>query len=151
MIEANIYTRMNVDPYIFKIRQIVFGNELGINKALIDDSYDNFAYFVVVNYMNKPVGTGRLIYKNDTYLIGRIAVLDEARGMKLGDLIVRMLVDYAFRLGAKIVHVHSLAHVIDFYKRIGFRETDNIINELGVTHTDMTIRQCDVVKSCKHI
>jgi predicted GNAT family N-acyltransferase len=148
MIEANIFTSMNVDPYIFEIRRIVFGKELGIEEELLNDPYDKFAYFVVVSYKNKPVGTGRLIYKDDTYLIGRIAVLDEARGMKLGDLIVRMLIDFAFRLGATEVHVHSQLQVIDFYKKIGFKEQNDSFYELGILHTDMSICQCDIVKGC---
>ena len=67
-----------------------------------------------------PVATGRLIFLENWFKIGRIAVKKECRGKHYGDFVVRMLLDKAFSMGAKEVFVGAQAHAISFYERIGF-------------------------------
>ncbi len=75
----------------YEIRRKVFIEEQGVDEALERDGYDAVSDHVLVYEDNIPVGTGRVIYKDEDAapLIGRIAVLKEHRGKQYGDLIVR--------------------------------------------------------------
>lgn len=130
------------------MRSMVFTEELGMAAEVEQDAYDNFAYHLIVEDGGDKVGTGRLIYKDGEYLIGRIAVPEAGRGNGYGDLIVRMLCDKAFSLGADEVVIHSQPHVVDFYKRIGFVEKGEFYKEAGLDHITMKVTQKSFSHPC---
>jgi predicted GNAT family N-acyltransferase len=148
MIEAVMLSSKEAVQEIFDIRDDVFTREQGMDPKVQKDAYDNFAHYVYVTVDGKPAGTGRIIYKDDEYLIGRIAVLKEFRGQQLGDLIVRMLVDYGFKLGAETVHVHSLLYAVGFYEKVGFSLNGDAFIEAGLEHVDMTIGKNGLKRHC---
>lgn len=136
------------------IRSMVFTEEQGVHPSIEQDIYDQFAQHLVVSDGIDLVGTGRLIYKDEKFLIGRIAVLPSARGNGYGDLIVRMLCTRAFDIGAKEVVVHSQIQVEDFYSKIGFKTISDVYQEAGIDHVTMVIEPssflhpCDSCSSC---
>lgn len=132
----------------YEIRKKVFVEEQSVEIKLERDEYDFKSDHVLVYEDNIPVGTGRLIIKDQVYLIGRIAVLKEYRGKKYGDLIVRKLVDHGFRHGAKRIEVHSQLQVLEFYKTIGFIAFGHIYLESGIQHQSMFITEELFRKPC---
>lgn len=130
------------------IRSLVFTGEQGVEASIERDAYDDFAHHLIIKDGNDIVGTGRLIYKDEQYLIGRIAVLKAFRGLKYGDLIVRMLCTRAFALKAPQVVVHAQVQVEAFYSRIGFKRTSDVYLEAGIEHVTMTIDEATFTKPC---
>lgn len=132
----------------YKIREKVFIQGQNIAVDVERDIYDKEADHVVVYEENIAVATGRLIYKDGEYLIGRIGVLPEYRGKRYGDLVVRMLVDKAFRKGAFDVFVHAQLSAVDFYKKIGFKRFGDVYIESGIEHISMSISPITFAKPC---
>lgn len=125
----------------YMIREQVFVNEQGVDPSIERDEYDEVSYHCIVREDEIPCGTGRIIIKDDDPLIGRIAVLKEYRGKQIGDLIVRMLLDFGFRHGFEKIYVHSQVRVLNFYKKIGFEEIGQPYEEAGISHITMYITE----------
>ena len=129
------------------IRKEVFGGEQQFLVAGSENIEDKDAIFVLAYETNEqgdeiPVATGRLIFLEDRFKIGRIAVKKECRGKHYGDFVVRMLLDKAFSMGAKEVFVGAQLHAISFYERIGFVKQEEDYYEDGVYHLTMKINSC---------
>lgn len=132
----------------FYVREQVFVKEQNIDTNLVFDDLDNEAIHVVVYENNMPVGSGRIIRDNDEYLIGRIGVLQENRGKDYGDLIVRMLIQKGFDMGANQIVVHSQLPPVPFYKKIGFKEVGEIYEEASIEHITMILVKENLIKNC---
>ena len=146
------------------IRKEVFGEEQKFMTAACEDKDDRSAIFALAYETEKtdlpdgsakenllPVATGRLLFLDDCYKIGRIAVKKEFRGKKYGDFIVRMLVDKAFTMGAKEVFVGAQKHAIPFYEKIGFIPVDEEYFEDEIYHKMMKIMPTTCKRDCgKH-
>lgn len=130
------------------VRHRVFVEEQGVDPAIEQDAYDHFAHHLIVKDGGEMVGTGRLIYNDGAYLIGRIAVLKSERGNRIGDLIVRMLCDRAFHIGAEVVTLHAQTHVEAFYAKIGFVTVSEVYQEAGIDHVTMTINEKQLAHDC---
>lgn len=130
------------------LRYETFTAELGMPSEVEIDIYDQFAHHLIVEDGSKVVGTGRLVYKEDKYLIGRIAIDKDSRGLKLGDLVVRMLLDRAFNIGAKEVSVYSMIPVQGFYERIGFKAKGEPFIDATIEHIEMTITKDMLSHGC---
>lgn len=145
---------------VYYIREKVFQEELMIPKMLEEDEYDKQAEFAVVykiersldgNEKEKAVATGRVNCDGEgNYKIGRIAVLPEERGKQFGDMLVKMLINKAFALGANEVYVGAQTHAIGFYERIGFISCETEYIELNKKHLKMVIKSNNVVKNCNN-
>ena len=132
----------------YAIRTEVFTKEQGISIEIDQDDYDINSDHVIIYEDNVAVGTGRIINKEDTWLIGRIAVLKNYRGKHYGDLIVRKLVDYGLKNGYNKIVVHSQVQVLNFYRRIGFVEYGDVYLEAGIQHKSMYIDEDNFYKQC---
>ena len=133
------------DAYV--IRTEVFVKEQNVPMEIEMDELDKTAQHVVVYNGTKPIATGRLVIKEEGYLLGRIAVLKEQRGLHLGDLVVRMLVRKAFDMGAQEVHLHAQTKVQKFYEKLGFLAYGDIYDEAGIEHINM-VKKDDVAGRC---
>ena len=131
------------------IRYEVFTEEQGVDIQYERDFYDYFAHHVVVMKDDLPLATGRLIFTNEVFLIGRVAVLKDHRGNNYGDLVVRMLIDRAFSIGADEVEVHAQLSVQGFYEGIGFIPIGEPFYEEGIEHIKMVVDQNSLQKSCQ--
>ncbi len=147
MIETKWYKGNEDTKDAFLIRREVFIKEQGVPEEIEMDDQDETADHVVIYDRHKPIGTGRLILVDGQYIIGRIAVLQEARGAKIGDLIVRVLVRKAFDKGAQEVHLHAQTRVQGFYEKIGFVPFGEVYDEAGIPHISM-VKKEDVAGCC---
>lgn len=159
-IKGRMKTKQDDLSDIVYIREKVFQEELHIPKSLEEDDNDKNAEFAVVYKVvdspqgenEKPVATGRLIVDADgNYKIGRIAVLPEERGNQYGDMIVKMLINKAFTIGANEVYVGAQTHAIGFYEKMGFVSTGVEYNELGRKHLKMFIKSTATLRECKNV
>lgn len=143
----------------YKIRKEVFIDELGLSEAIHFDEYDKRALHVLIGEDGKYLATGRLYEDNQKFYIGGIAVLPEIRGKKVGDLLVRLLINKAFDFFAKEIFVYARLESVDFYKKLNFIECSKVYeNEPGDKRIIMKVikenspleHNCQSCGKCKH-
>ena len=136
------------------IRKKVFGEEQHFLSASLENVEDREAIFALAYEIGEEgeqvsVATGRLIFLEDKFKIGRIAVKKEFRGKHYGEFIVQMLLEKAFSMGAKEVFVGAQAHAISFYERLGFIRQEEEYFEDGIYHLLMKFVSFHGQKHCE--
>ncbi|MGB5856353.1 MAG: GNAT family N-acetyltransferase [Oceanisphaera sp.] len=121
-------------PYIRAIREAVFMQEQGVSPELEFDGLDAYAMHVLAVVDGEYVGTGRM---QDDGHIGRIAILQNYRGLGLGAKIVQKLVAEAVRLGYPRVYLGAQTHAVDFYAKLGFTPYGDEFMDAGIPHMSM--------------
>lgn len=90
-----------------------------------------------------PVGTIRLIPQPDQIAkLGRLAVLSTARGLYIGQKLVKSFIDYCKENGFHSIVLHSQYPRRGFYEKLGFviEEGEEIFDEDGTPHIRMWMR-----------
>lgn len=146
MIRGKFLTSRDDIHTILDLRHRVFVQEQGYSKENERDEYDDMAvYALVYDENDAPAGTGRLfIDADDHFTLGRICVLKENRGQKLGDLILRMLLYRAQEMKAPMVYLSAQLPVVPFYQRYGFAPYGDIVLDEGVPHRLMRVAAADI-------
>lgn len=121
----------------FTIRKKVFVEEQKVPLENELDDIDNIAKHIVLYDEGRAVATGRVFETDGVYYVGRIAVLKEMRGKNCGALVVRALTDYAFRAGAKEVHLHAQKYAQQFYEKLGYQAYGDVYMEENIEHISM--------------
>lgn len=131
---------------VHAVRHQVFVLEQKVPAELEWDGKDDRAVHVLAEGP-LPLGSGRLLLgddaarKNggdpDVAVLGRLAVLDAARGTGLGARLVTVLEDEARRLGLGGVYLESQVHAIGFYERLGYAALGPEFEEAGIPHQAM--------------
>lgn len=134
----------------YEIRKTVFIDEMKCDLCFLEDELESRAYHLLIRNGKKAVGTGRILLGQEECYIGRIAVLKEHRGLSIGDLIVKMLIDKAFRLGIEKVFVYARTKAVSFYQRIGFVVVGDTFVKEGVEVTKMVITEDNIIRICDH-
>lgn len=122
------------------LRIKVFVDEQGISmEEEIDDLDDGASHYLA--YQNDtPVGTARILWKGDTAKIGRICLLDSARGTGLGAKLVQHTIDVA-RNSRDITRAElgAQCYAIGFYEKLGFTVFGPVYDDAGIDHRDMEL------------
>lgn len=119
-----------------KIREKVFIEEQGFEVEF--DNIDEFATHILITVNGEPAATGRVFpHEDDTYIIGRIAVLPEYRGRDLGRILVRKLEEIAKTKNARVTVLSAQVRVKEFYKKIGYTEEGETYLDEGCAHIKM--------------
>jgi predicted GNAT family N-acyltransferase len=108
------------DP--FSVRKKVFIVEQNIDEDVEFDEYDDVALHLVIYDANKPIATGRLFEKSHIWVIGRVCVLKEYRGLSIGEMLMLRLLEKADGMDAKVIEFDSQVYAICFYRKFGFKE-----------------------------
>lgn len=137
----------------YQIRKTVFVDEKGMLENRIFDSLDEVSvHAVVYNEKDSPVASGRIALDGDEYRIEKVAVLEEARGQKFGDFLVRMLIDKGYLAGAMTVTTRALPNTIEFFEKIGFVKTGKpFITTEGENVQPMELVKGSLCKDCKNV
>jgi hypothetical protein len=135
--ETVIYKGINENAK--EIRSKVFEKEQGFTDEF--DEIDRKATHIVVYDTTKeekiPIGTCRIFKKeNDEleYIIGRIAVIKEARENKIGSKMVSEAEKYVMKNGGKRMSLHAQCRVKEFYKKLGYEEYGSVEDDQGCPH-----------------
>lgn len=117
------------------IRQKVFVEEQGFTNEF--DDIDSIAtHFILYDDMHSALGTCRVFWDDemDSYLLGRLALVKEARGKKLGSLMVNEAVDYVRKQDGHEISLHAQCRASAFYAGLGFEAYGDIEDDEGVPH-----------------
>ena len=98
------------------LRRIVFIDEQGVSEADEIDDKDGEAIHLLATADDRPVGTARLLVEGETGKIGRVCVLQEARGTGLGAALIRAGVERLRKVpGVTKVKLGAQVHALGFY------------------------------------
>ena len=132
----------------FAVRRAVFVEELGQSDAAAFDGADgDCIHALAYDDAHAPVATGRLrLCEDGTFHIGCVAVLADRRRQKLGDFIVRLLLDRAFLCGAAEIFLVARPDSVLFFESIGFVA----IGDPTADGVPMSVRRGHVKTACGH-
>lgn len=134
-IEVRVANWDDDEQEIYRIRHEVFVVEQAVDPALEWDGLDaGCTHALALDETGRAIGTGRLAPDGK---IGRMAVIEAARGRGAGAAILALLVDAARRAGLASVYLHAQTHALPFYARHGFVANGPEFDEAGIPHRAM--------------
>ncbi|WP_167957625.1 GNAT family N-acetyltransferase [Anaerosporobacter faecicola] len=110
------------------------------------DSMDTEAIHVIVYENHIPVACGRLLIVHETFLLDGIYVIQEKRNEKIGDFVVRLLVEKAYLLNTETVNVICDSTNKGFFSKLGFIEIKSILTDLAYA-----VQEKEDIPFCMHI
>ena len=123
----------------FAVRKEVFVVEQGVPEDLEYDAYDAVAVHVLaVRDDGVPLGAGRLLHgEPGVGVLGRLAVVREARGLGVGVALVRGVEAAARAVGLTAVDLGAQTHALGFYERLGYVAYGDEFLDAGMAHRAM--------------
>ena len=115
------------------IREAVFVKEQGFQNEF--DDIDSYAHHVTVYVDGQAAGCGRCFLQDDTYVIGRLAVLAPFRHQHLGSKILQELEDEILRQGGHTAVLDAQCRAIPFYEENGYELCGLSLIHISVTET----------------
>ena len=132
----------------FKIRRIVFNKEQSVSTEKDFDGNDNIAQHYLLTVDNKPSGTARIRYVNNTAKIERMAILNSMRGKSLGkSMIEYILNDLIKDKELSQIILSAQTHAIAFYEKVGFKICSDQYLDAGIEHRDMIFEKDNISNS----
>lgn len=122
-----------------KIREDVFVKEQGFENEF-DDTDKTAAHIVMYDDeagSGLPIAACRVFESGDdenTYILGRLAVIKAYRGKNIGTEMIREAQRYVLSKGGKIIALHAQCRASGFYKKLGFCEYGSIEDDEGCPH-----------------
>ena len=98
---------------LLPVRQSVFGRGA--------DPLDAESWNVLVYQDTVPVAAGRIWWQDGVFWLGDLGVLEDFRGRRLGDLVLRLLLYKAQNHSAREVRLRCPHNLSGFFARLGFR------------------------------
>jgi predicted GNAT family N-acyltransferase len=132
------------------VRSSVFVDEQGIPAELEFDALDPNCHHVIArDLQSKPIGTGRLSTEGK---IGRMAVLAGWRRQRVGESLLRTLIEKALTIGLTQVTASAQITALGFYEKFGFTRYGEIFIEAGIPHQSirLTLTPIDMLERPKN-
>ncbi|MEG1077755.1 MULTISPECIES: GNAT family N-acetyltransferase [Pseudomonas] len=119
---------------IRRIREAVFIAEQCVPPELEWDADDNSAVHFLAMEGDYAIGTARLLADGQ---IGRVSVLKDWRGLKVGDALMQAVIVEAQNRDLKQQMLSAQVQATPFYERLGFKVVSEEFLEAGIPHVDM--------------
>jgi predicted GNAT family N-acyltransferase len=120
---------------IRRVRDAVFVAEQSVPPELEWDAEDGDAIHFLAFEGDFVVGTARLLPDGE---IGRLSVLKDWRGMKVGDALLKAVINEAEQRDLKQQKLSAQVQAVAFYQRFGFTVVSEEFLEAGLPHVNMT-------------
>ena len=133
-IEGRIADWQKDNADIRRIREMVFIKEQGVTPQQEWDSLDATAIHFLAVEDGYAMGTARLLPDG---CIGRVSVLKEWRGLKVGEALMRAAITEAEHRSLTRQTLTAQVHAARFYERLGFKIISDEFIEAGIPHVDM--------------
>lgn len=123
-----------------QLRRVVFIDEQGVSEADELDDLDGVAVHLLAVLDGVPVGSARLLTEGSMGKIGRVCVLQSARGKGIGaDLIRAAVARFRGVPGIAKVKLGAQVHALGFYAGLGFAPVGEEYLDAGIVHRDMVL------------
>jgi predicted GNAT family N-acyltransferase len=130
------------EPLLRAIREAVFMREQGVPAKLEWDGLDGVCrHALALNAKGDAIGCGRIAPPRGRAAarIGRVAVLPEWRGKKVGTALMEALLDYARSRNYPQVVLNAQVGALPFYRRFGFEREGKEFLDAGIPHVKMRL------------
>lgn len=117
-----------------RIRESVFVAEQAVPPELEWDAEDAEAVHFLAEEGDYAVGTARLLPDGH---IGRVSVLKDWRGLKVGEALMHAVIAEAEQRGLDRQMLSAQVHATPFYERLGFEIVSGEYLDAGIPHVDM--------------
>jgi predicted GNAT family N-acyltransferase len=125
------------EPLLRAIREKVFMQEQHVPAELEWDGLDDKCHHALaVSSNGEAVGCGRITTDGH---IGRVAVLPEWRGKRIGTGILEILLDYARAQHYPMVELNAQVQAIPLYEHFGFEVVGEEFMDANIPHRRMTL------------
>ena len=123
----------------FQIRDAVFCTEQKVPVAIERDTYDADALHFLAVDDGQPVGTARVVMKDNgkTAKIGRVAVLALNRGAGIGKLLLAAIEASPALQQVDHFALEAQTHALKFYTALGYVAHGDEFIEAGIPHFKM--------------
>jgi predicted GNAT family N-acyltransferase len=126
------------EPLLRAVREAVFMREQGVSAELEWDGLDESSHHVLaLSNTGQAIGCGRILPNAH---IGRIAVMPEWRGKKVGTAILEGLLAYAASRHYPEVDIDAQVQALPFYERFGFVEEGEVFMDANIPHRKMRLK-----------
>ncbi|MDE6276118.1 MAG: GNAT family N-acetyltransferase [Clostridia bacterium] len=115
-----------------EIRVKVFVEEQGFQEEF--DSVDDYATHILAFDDGRAIATCRYFYQDGYYLIGRIAVVKEYRGVGLGGKLLEFAKEQIEKSGGKEIRIHAQKRAEGFYQKQGYTSFGDMDYDEGCEH-----------------
>jgi YbgC/YbaW family acyl-CoA thioester hydrolase len=141
MVQVRLGSWDDLGPQAHPLRKAVFVDEQKIPAELEWDSADGQAlHALAVNRFGQALATGRLVaVAEGVGKIGRMAVVRDVRGGRVGRAVLDALVGAARERGMGAVVLHAQQSATGFYLRAGFQTRGPVFDEAGIPHQEMVL------------
>ncbi|MGD7653165.1 MAG: GNAT family N-acetyltransferase [Verrucomicrobiales bacterium] len=119
------------------VRFTVFVDEQKVPEEIEMDEWDERSRHVLAVADGVAIGTGRLLPDGH---IGRVAVLREWRGRKVGVAVMEKLVAMGRAAGMSELVLSAQTQAAGFYQALGFTPRGGVFEEAGIEHIEMRLR-----------
>ena len=120
------------------LRRIVFMEAQGVSEADERDGRDADALHVLATLNGEALGCARILLNGEVAKIGRVCVLQHARGTGLGAAIILGWLDVArAQPGVTTAKLGAQTHALSFYEKLGFAAFGPVYDDAGIPHRDM--------------
>lgn len=128
----------DAEPLLRAVREMVFMREQGVTAELEWDGLDEASrHALALSIKGDAIGCGRIT--SDAH-IGRMAVLKEWRGTKVGTALLEALLDEARSRSYPEVEISAQVQAMPFYRRFGFEEEGEVFMDADMPHRKMRLK-----------
>ena len=126
-------------PAVYELRYRVFCLEQGVPEDLERDEEDDGALHLVAVDGGAVIGTCRLVRGEESWRLGRMAVVEGRRGDGVGHRLLDVAHTEARRAGARRMVLASQVPARGFYERRGYIAEGGEFMDAGIPHVLMTL------------
>ena len=127
--------------YSVRIQGMNKQHHISLREEFDEHDCDGTRYIVLLDD-GYPIGTCRVYEKDsDSVTLGRVVILPEYRGKKLGAKVVLEAEKWIKELGYKQIIIDSRTEVVGFYEKLGYKLVDGNVKQNSVF-------ECVCMKKC---
>jgi predicted GNAT family N-acyltransferase len=128
----------DAEPLLRAVREAVFIREQGVSAELEWDGLDEDSHHMLaLSNSGQAIGCGRILPNAH---IGRIAVMPEWRGKKVGTALLEGLMAYASSRGYPEVDLDAQVQALPFYERFGFVAEGDVFMDASIPHRKIRLK-----------
>ncbi len=122
-----------------EIRRIVFVEEQSVPTQLEWDGLDQGAehFLALASAGRDALGTARMRILGTSAKAERVAVLESARNLGIGRLLMEALESRARECELTTVRLNAQVPVVHFYEKLGYRSEGEVFLQAGIEHLAM--------------
>jgi predicted GNAT family N-acyltransferase len=124
----------------FTLRHQVFVVEQGVPMEEEIDALDPSATHLLATQNGVPIGAARIVFQSEVAKIGRVCVLQSARGTGLGAALIKAAIAIARETpGVTQAKLGAQTQALGFYEKLGFAAFGPVYDDAGIDHRDMVL------------